>query len=331
MMQFFADQIDQMDLALDQLAMHDRNFDRFALMLIDNVVELSLHNYAKDRSYENDMWGRFSEPRNDPKLVAAALGQRFDSKIKLARSTKFLSDAVCNSIQYLHSFRNTAYHRGLRHDGILHSLALFYFKNACVVLANHSPMVWSSGSRDRISHRAAKYLGKIGLMAPKSAFDAAWERLRQVADTMSDSMISDLHSDMKETIERTNSSLDFLTENDFGEQKDRSAIVISCQAWPFAFTDAGKKYAVENRGPTSTIQDHVEWISSNYPWPIKSDPIPGWLKRLDSLKLEKDPHIALKKYCDFLNQTEEIRSSINEAEYQLDSHIQQLVDEARGK
>lgn len=47
MMQFFADQIDQMDLALDQLAMHDRNFDRFALMLIDNVVELSLHNYPK--------------------------------------------------------------------------------------------------------------------------------------------------------------------------------------------------------------------------------------------------------------------------------------------
>lgn len=90
MMQFLADQIDQMDLALDQLAMQDRNFDRFALMLIDNVVELTLHNYAIDRSYENDMWGRFSEPRNDPKLVAAALGQRFDSKIKLARAKKNL-------------------------------------------------------------------------------------------------------------------------------------------------------------------------------------------------------------------------------------------------
>ncbi len=38
MWQFVADQIDQLDLALDQLAMRDRNFDRFAMMLIDNVV-----------------------------------------------------------------------------------------------------------------------------------------------------------------------------------------------------------------------------------------------------------------------------------------------------
>lgn len=42
MTQFFADQIDQLDLAIDQLAVRDRNFDRFALMLIDNVVELVL-------------------------------------------------------------------------------------------------------------------------------------------------------------------------------------------------------------------------------------------------------------------------------------------------
>ncbi|MNF13258.1 hypothetical protein D3C80_2150270 [compost metagenome] len=64
---------------------------------------------------------------------------------------------------------------------------------------------------------------------------------------------------------------------------------------------------------------------------MKSDPVSGWRKRLDSLKTEKDPHAALKKYCDFLNQTEEIRSSISEAASQLDAHIQQLVDEARGK
>jgi hypothetical protein len=43
MLQFFADQIDQLDLCLDQLAIRDRNFDRFALMLVDNVVELTLH------------------------------------------------------------------------------------------------------------------------------------------------------------------------------------------------------------------------------------------------------------------------------------------------
>ena len=48
MIQFISDSIDQLDLALDQLAMMDRNFDRFALMLIDNIVELTLHNFIQD-------------------------------------------------------------------------------------------------------------------------------------------------------------------------------------------------------------------------------------------------------------------------------------------
>jgi hypothetical protein len=39
--QFAADVIDQLDLALDQLQMTDRNFDRFACMLIDNAMELN--------------------------------------------------------------------------------------------------------------------------------------------------------------------------------------------------------------------------------------------------------------------------------------------------
>jgi hypothetical protein len=50
--QVMADHIDQLDLALDQLAVGDRNFDRFALMLVDNVVELTLHQFAQDKANE---------------------------------------------------------------------------------------------------------------------------------------------------------------------------------------------------------------------------------------------------------------------------------------
>src|SRR4051794_36616344 len=77
--QILADHIDQLDLALDQLAMRDRNFDRFALMLVDNVVELALHQFAQDRAGEN----KTSSPKNDPKAVAQALGQHFESKVRL--------------------------------------------------------------------------------------------------------------------------------------------------------------------------------------------------------------------------------------------------------
>ncbi|MGF6399556.1 hypothetical protein ABH905_003222 [Pseudomonas frederiksbergensis] len=331
MLQFFADQIDQMDLALDQLAMHDRNFDRFALMLIDNVVELTLHKYAQDRLYENDMWKRFSNPSTDPKLVAAALGQNFDSKIKLARIKKLIPPATCDSIQYLHTFRNTAYHRGLRHDGILHSLALFYFKNACTVFSSFSPLIWSSGSGDKISYRAAKYIGKIDFFMSRPTFGSAWKRLSEVAESMNDTMISDLHFDMREIIERTDSSLNFLEENEFGSPKGRASIIIDCQVWPFINSKAGKKYAEDNNITINNTGNYIEQIASSYPWPVKSDPLPSWMNRLDSLAREKDSDAALKKYCDFMKQTDEIRTHISEAESQLDAHIQNMIDAHRDK
>jgi len=171
MKQFFADHIDQMDLALDQLALRDRNFDRFAIMLIDNLVEVTLHQYAEDQKAKSNT-GWSNKAATDPK-IEAALGPRFDAKLQLAQSTGLISNDICESIRCLHVFRNTAYHRGLRHEGILHSLALFYFKNACTVLEGYSPLFWSSSSRDQISHRAMKYLGNIDFFNPREAFMSA--------------------------------------------------------------------------------------------------------------------------------------------------------------
>src|SRR6266568_1956587 len=176
MWQFVADQIDQLDLALDQLAMRDRNFDRFAMMLIDNVVELTLHQQARECSYENKSWGRDDDPKYDPKAVAQALGQAFDAKVRLARISEMLSDAVADSLLYLHGYRNAVYHQGVRHEGILHGLAIFYFEIACGVLKAFNPMWWTSGN-EKLSHRAVKYLGKPGLADGRDAFPAACDRL----------------------------------------------------------------------------------------------------------------------------------------------------------
>jgi hypothetical protein len=101
-------------------------------MLIDNVVELVLHQHAQDKKHENESWGHASQPRHDIAAVSAALGPRFDAKVTLARLTGLLSSQIGEAVSELHGFRNTAYHGGLRHEGILHSLALFYFDNAPV-------------------------------------------------------------------------------------------------------------------------------------------------------------------------------------------------------
>ena len=275
MIQFLADTIDQLDLALDQLAVQDRNFDRFAMMLVDNVVELTLHKHAEDRFFENKMWGRLEKPKYDPKLVSNALGQNFNNKVKLARSLKLISNDISDSLLYLHNFRNTSYHKGLRHEGILHSLVLFYYENACELLKAYQPRFWAQTSSDVISHRAMKYLGGGNWLMKKDVFKNAWERLAEVTAAIPSDLVVDLSKDMSETISRTDHLIQFLSD-DSPDINSRKEAVLTSQAWKFAFSDKGKAFARKNMKESKDIRsrDYVEWFVKNYKWPIPGDPIP---------------------------------------------------------
>jgi len=125
-------------------------------------------------------------------------------------------------------------------------------------------------------------------------------------------------------------SIEFLA-TDAPEQKSRNEVIIDVQAWPFGFSEEGKQFAKDNGCKETSILGCIEWLSKVYNWQIKSDPIPSWKSRLNSLSIETDLHLALKKYGDFMRQSENIRSFITEAAIQLDTHIQQQIDLARGK
>lgn len=332
MQQFFADTIDQLDLALDQLAVCDRNFDRFAMMLIDNVVELTLHKHAQSKSYLSEISAQWRPAEYDHKLIAKALGQNFDAKVRFAKASSLIPEKVADSILYLHTFRNTPYHKGLRHEGILHSLALFYFECSCELLKNFRPAFGSSSSGDVISHRAMKYLGKTSFLSNQEAYSKAWSRLSEVAEAMPADLIQDLSIDISKTIDGTDNYINFLAE-DSPEPQTRKEAVINSQAWALAFTDEGREFFRDRLCPalSLSVQGHVDWLAKHYPWPVKDDPIPGWRRRADSIKNSDDKHSALKKYVDFLKQTEEIREVIDESAAQLDGHIQHQIDLARGK
>jgi hypothetical protein len=330
MIQFLADGIDQLDLALDQLAVRDRNFDRFALMLVDNVVELTLHRFAQDRASENELWQTLKTQKYDAKSIDRALGQSFDGKVKLAAKLGLLTPLAAESVLNLHAFRNTAYHRGLRHERILHSLALFYFGLACEILEAYEPRYWSWSTEEALPHRARKYLGDPRRAEPTKVFRAAYKRLHEVAAAMPASLIEDLSGDLQETVESIDNAIEFLA-TDSPEVMSRDQVIVQSQAWTLAFTGEGRTFARDNGWPQGTVLAYVEWLAKVFPWPCRNDPIPGWRSRLAKLQSEKDEHRALKKYCDFMRQTETIRSALMESATQLDSHIQNEIDRARGK
>jgi hypothetical protein len=53
MLGFLANNIEWIDLALEHVSKSDANNARFGLMLIDNVVEITLHQVAKDKRRES--------------------------------------------------------------------------------------------------------------------------------------------------------------------------------------------------------------------------------------------------------------------------------------
>ena len=335
MIQTLCDHIEQLDLALDQLALRDRNFDRFSILLVDNVVELVLHQHAQDKNREEETWRRLGEPKVDAKLLSAALGQHFDAKVKFALSTGLISSELANSLNRLHGFRNSAYHRGLRHEGILHSLAIFYFMNCCDLLLAYSPPFWSTSTRDTISHRAIKYLGhsksKLGMLGSSDRFTAAWTRLREVAESMKLTLISDLATDMSRTIESIDHDIHFISTNAPGPSMTRDDVVVDSQLWNLASSATGENFAKESGFVPSNPRALLNWLKDNYPFNVKRDPIPQWNTRQQSLASEKDPHKALEKYCSFISQTQELRASIEENSILLDGYIQDQIDQARGK
>ena len=191
-------------------------------------------------------------------------------------------------------------------------------------------MFWSSSSRDKISYRARKYIGNGDFLNSKEVFEKAYKRLKEVVLSIDSNLVGDLHCDMQKTIDSVEHDIQFLFDEG-GKSLTRKELIVYIQAWGFSFTEEAKRYVAENGNNEVSERDVIDWLVLNYNWPIKSDPIPSWEKRMASLKTETNRHLALKRYCDFMRQTEKIRSQISEASYQLDSLIQQEIDCARGK
>jgi len=328
MRQQLCDHIDQLDLALDQLALKDRNFDRFAIMLIDNVVELILHQHAQTKARHLELGKAIDE--TESKLISKALGQHFDRKVKLAKHNGIISAEIADSLNRLHAFRNSTYHRGIRHEGILHSLAIFYFLNCCDLGKKYRPSIYSIGPDDEISHRAVKYIGNPDpvsfFLDPPTYYSAAWDRLRSVGEFMRPRLVEDLASDMSESIDSTDDHIRFILNNAIARPASRSQVVIECQARSLVFSDKGKDYA-RDQGYVPPSPLHLyDWLIEHYPFAFSEDPIPSWRLRHDSLLSSNDPHKALEKYCFFMEQTSELRSQIEDAMCGLEVLIQQQFD-----
>ena len=325
MIQFLADNIDQLDLALDQLAVRDRNFDRFALMLIDNVVELTLLKFLQDKANDDLLTINLSEINQ--KIRRPKIPWDFPGKADEACKKGLIDSDTCGSIKTLHSFRNSAYHEGLRHESILHSLALFYFQNACTILSAYRPKAWGWSNSGKLSYRAMKYLGAPGIVGNyQKLFHSAYSRLNAIAASMSENLVGDLSADFSATVESIDGAINFLVIEEPNKKKTRNDVVIEAQLKPFIHTIEAAEFAETKDLKVAPFSEFWDNLFNNYDWPIKSDPIPDWWKSHKALAEEKNAHKALNLYCDFMRETEKIGAQINESAAQVDWFNKMQID-----
>lgn len=330
-LQFLADLLDQLDLALDQLVLNDRNHDRFALILIDNAAELALRARIRNIADTEPVRNSLISVDDYQKRLRRALRREFDEKVKFGVSAGWLSQEQGDAILGLHGFRNTSYHQGHRHEGVLHSVSVSYLRLVCEFLVKNETRSYSSYGSDAISYRAMKYLGRPGCTHSLATLTDAFQKVLDVSSTFGDSLIHDLASDLDSAIEAANTSISFISSSSDSPERRDWAVVF---AQAFVFTqddDANEKAQAMGFDPLKDKQ-LFDWLIDDYrKWPFLRDPVPNWRNRLRSLRSEKSANKAIKKYCDFMKQTNDIRLTLEEVESEIDGYIDLQAEILRGK
>ncbi len=289
MLSFLVNIVEQLDLAKDHVAKGDANNARFALMLIDNALEIALHQMAKDEQSERNSFLYRDKPYDLSAALEAALGQHFDSKVKFAKKVGRLDPDASESIMIFHSFRNEVYHIGVQHQAILPALAELYFQTACAFLCTYKPRGLSYNPRMTLPDRARKYFPYQAFSRGREHFQAACKALGNSLTIIPVQVSGVLATHMDEVIRQQDMAVHMIATG--GPQTySRDEAIVQTFAWKVAFTDEGKKFAREKGWRKGSVADLVDWVANNYPLPIKNDPISGWRKRADNIRRETSPH-----------------------------------------
>lgn len=296
--------ITQLEFALEQLEKHDGDFDRFALLLVDNAVELALRQYAG--SFDAFFIVSFKELFRD--FVKAKKKNDFHDKVAAAVTDekngrkRLISSEEAKSICALHDVRNTSYHQG-SYTGSTRALAVFYFKIACKLLREHCAISMVAGDRE---------------------YGAVFVRLSETVGAMSTNLLHVLTQDMRQKIDSTEHMMNRL-------DNDKEAVIKQAHAWLFASSDEGKRFAAklfaekkfcvnkkrvsEKDAMKPVIEvspvEFAKFLVEECEWHTVGDPVQQWRENLSILKAAKNEHEAVQIYCEFMKQTEPFRAQIS--------------------
>lgn len=329
-MRYLVPCIEQLDRAASELREQTAVSCRLALILTDNIVELTFH--QKCRRVFDHKGGPYSDAAAGGRYSRLArhrvLGRHFDEKSKFLLGEREISQEEYEFVRICHVIRGEAYHVGLIRDEVMLPLAWEYHQLACDLFGRLPPTGVSWRSGEQHSARVSAYLpnGFHGLV---SNLGSVVEKLHAARPPLEKSLQQALAEILLFRVEEACRLLDYLEEaNPFDH--DKTECLRDCQYWQDLFAEIPP--GIEEG--TDQYDDYVRRKASEMKasWKPKfADlPVASWRTRIAKIG-EANRSSALQGYERLEAEIAPIFDAIESSAGALDQYIDQQIDEMRAR
>lgn len=325
--------VEQLDLAVKQLQFKDSSYDRFSLILTDNIVELILHRQCERLIQQDSMWKSLGKQKYSEKVRKDALGQNFKGKTKFCKDEKLISEEEQVFVNICHKHRNVLYHVGVKYNDILHSLAILYHQFGCELFKRLKPnSYWIPLPKAKHSEAVEKHLNPSSKdFDILKAADDACDSLSKERPAMPVPFPEVLSNSALGALEEVENRLDCLVNDSFHKTTEEQ-VIQQVQLWNFL---EGKNTIEEAMNMSGEKYDNffkaIEYLEQNWRAPIRNNPIPSWKKRAEGLETEKNDFACMIKYDTLRTDMSVFENAVQKAAIALDEEINLQIDMARGK
>lgn len=326
---------DQLDRAADEILAKNAICDRLALILIDNAVELIVHERCQTLlMFDRPSW--MGPPKYSSRQRSNALSQYLDKKISFLENTGEIRTDLAIFAKSAHELRNVSFHAGIKNEEILHAVACTFFNVACDIFAKLGSglgFIQHISDRKKLGERFFNYLTDQNFhepvfYRPDRKQISAHLKLRVSMEVFD--LQETLSSQLNKEISRIESDLNFIEENSPNKPSREEAI-----------EDAQFYYEISRRSKALPLPHmpeyedaYKEMISEarkNWKPKFRNIPFSSWKKKAELLKDGKNPLPSLEKFLNFRREMRDIADAVSEMSFELDGWIQNQIDIARGK
>lgn len=316
--------IEMLDEACKQLDKRTDTGDRLALILLDNLAEITMYEKVRYLFAHDSQFKNVIPPKYSDKLRKKVLWEYSEKVDLLVRDTEALSEDQGNVLKIGHVLRNESYHRGEIRIRIIRKVALTYLKTACDIVPN----LWSGILMFTPGEDIGGYLKQFGIdatMIDRDVLDLVCNHFLVERECCISELTDSLAADLTRRIEEVISGCEYLAEN--AHEKTSSDEVLKNLQFNPQFHEK-HKFDRTDEGFRKFVRTRKKEFSEYIP-PITIPTLNNCKDQAESISLVRYPGEALKLYADLDRMFSDIEETVGQAVYEFDEWVNMQVHDGR--